>query len=147
MNLSPAGETLIKGFEQCRLVPYKDGGGVWTWGWGHAKGPHEEVPDSVTQEQADAQFDYDASGAVADVSSLFDSDVPQNVFDALCCFLYNVGLSQLRAPPHRTLDAIKARDWTTAGTRMLTWCHDNGKYVQGLYNRREKEVALLQSAP
>jgi lysozyme len=148
VNLSPAGESLIKGFEcpggKPNLTPYKDGGGVWTWGFGHAKGPHEVVPSSITAEQAQDIFDDDTGWAVDDVNALLRSDVPQNVFDALVSFLFNVGLGQLRQPPHRTLDAIVAQDWATAGTRMLTWCHDNGKYVQGLYNRREKEVALLQ---
>lgn len=143
MDLSDEGADLIKDEEKLALVPYRDGGGVWTWGWGHAQGPHETVPRIINRDEAESIFDYDISGTVADVNSLFDADVPQNVFDALVSFLFNVGLHQLRAPPHRTLDAIQSLDWPSAGRAMMNWVHDNGKYVQGLYNRRAREVALL----
>ena len=143
MILSESGRNLIKGEERLSLTPYKDGGGVWTWGWGHAQGPHESVPSLITEEQAEEIFDADTGWAVDDVNSILRSDVPQNVFDALVSFLFNVGLSQLRAPPHRTLDAIVAQDWPKAAGLMMTWIHDNGKRIQGLYNRRLRETQML----
>lgn len=30
MKLSEKGRAFIQSFESCRLMPYKDGGGVWT---------------------------------------------------------------------------------------------------------------------
>ncbi len=154
MNLSNEGKTLLKNLEciggKPNLVPYKDGGGVWTWGFGHARGPHESVPKSITTEEADALLENDAGWAVKDVNAMLGYDaVPQNVFDALVIFLYNIGITALRKPPHRTLNAILAREWRLAAERMRGWCHDRdpktGKMikVEGLKNRREREIRLL----
>jgi lysozyme len=143
MNLSGPGRRFIQSKEALRLVPYQDGGGEWTWGYGHKKGPHEPIPDRITIDQANDLFDQDSAWACQDVGELFDNDVAQNVFDALVSFLFNIGLTQLRALPHRTLDAILAQAWPTVAELMLNWCHDNGKFVQGLYDRRKQEGAIL----
>ena len=144
MDLSEDGDNLIKGEEQLALIPYRDGGGVWTWAWGHAQGPHEEVPESITIEQAQVLFDHDTSFAVADVNGLMNnSAIPQKIFDGLVSFLFNIGITQLRALPHRTMDAIIAQDWPLVAKLMLNWVHDNGQYVQGLYNRRMKEITYM----
>lgn len=143
MILSEAGRNLIKSFEGLSLMPYKDGGGVWTWGWGHAQGPHEPIPSSITEEQAEEIFDNDTGWAVDDVNSILREDVPQHVFDPLVSFVFNVGLKQLRAPHHRTLNAIVAQDWPRAADLMMNWIHDNGKRVPGLYNRRLRETQML----
>lgn len=143
MTTSPNGEALIKRFERLALVPYKDTGGVWTWGWGHAKGPHEIIPIQITEAEAELIFRFDLSYAEEDMQSLQLGDIPQNIYDGLCSLLFNVGYSQLRQLPCRTLTAIRAKDWPTACERILTWCHDNGKFIQGLYNRRKMETDLI----
>lgn len=154
MNLSEEGRALLKSLEcaggQPNLVPYKDSGGVWTWGFGHACGPHESIPKSITPEQAESILAYDVSCATHDANGLIQfGSVPQNVFDALVLFIYNVGIFALRKPPHRTMDAIQARNWLLAANRIRAWCHDKdpktGKMVevQGLKNRREREIRLL----
>jgi lysozyme len=145
MDLSEDGRTCIQSEEKLALIPYKDGGGVWTWGYGHAQGPHETVPDQIDEDEANSLLDKDTAWAVKDVNHILQSDVPQNIFDALVSFLFNIGLSELRALPHRTLDAIIAQDWPLVGKLMMNWVHDNGKFVQGLYNRRKREVDLLLS--
>ena len=46
----------IKGFESCRLTPYRDEGGKWTVGWGHLM-QDTDPRDPITQVEADALFE------------------------------------------------------------------------------------------
>ena len=144
MNISDTGLSLIKSFEALRLTPYRDSNGYWTWAWGHKQGPHETIPASVTSDDAESILVTDVSFAVQDVNSLIVTDIEQTIFDALTSFLFNVGLTQLRAQPHRTMSAIQAHDWKATCTAMLRWDHDDrGNVVAGLYNRRVRETNLI----
>ena len=44
-----------KKFEQCKLTAYRDSGGIWTIGWGHANNLHFPVYEglTITQQKAD----------------------------------------------------------------------------------------------
>ena len=63
MNYSDAGLELTKQFEGCKLMPYKDGGGVLSDGYGNTHGVMAGV--AITQEQADIDLLRNVQGAVA----------------------------------------------------------------------------------
>lgn len=137
MRLGINGENLIKSFEQCRLVSYKDSGGIWTIGWGHTKGVHEGL--TCTQEQADAWFEEDAQGAIHDVDVLVKVVVSQNQIDALVSFQYNTG----GLHGSTLLSLLNAGNRAMAAEQFLRWDHVGGKQVAGLTTRRKAERSLF----
>ena len=140
MKVSYIGVNLIKSFEQCRLVAYLDGGGVWTIGWGHT-GPEVIEGLTCTQLQADVWLEEDIAEAAAGVAKGLDVAVTQNQFDALVCFAFNVGVE---AEEHSTLlRLVNQSRMQEAADQFPKWCHDNGQVVNGLVRRRAAERALF----
>lgn len=150
-TLGEKGKALIQGFEQCRLTAYKDGGGVWTIGWGHT-GPDVHEGLTWTQEEADMWFGADCAAAIAGVNSLVKAPVTQNQFDALVSFAFNVGLDidlDTKAEglgDSTLLRKLNAGDAAGAADEFLKWNHDNGKVVDGLTRRRVAERSLFLAA-
>lgn len=139
MHLGPAGEALIKSFEQCRLAAYSDQRGVPTIGWGHTLGV--KLGDTCTQEQADAWFPKDAQWACNGVLRTVDVPLSQNQFDALVSFVFNVGV---RAEAHSTLaQVLNAGNYMMAAEQFLQWNHVDGVVNAGLTRRREAERAFF----
>lgn len=140
MKLGANGLALLKHFEQCRLIAYLDSGGIWTIGWGHT-GP--EVSDGLvwTQAQADAQLERDVQGAALAVIKTLDVAIGQNAFDALVCFVFNVGAN---AEAHSTLLKLVNASYTgAASAEFERWDHVKGVEIPGLKTRRLAEKALF----
>lgn len=83
----------LKGWEKCRLAPYKDQGGKWTIGWGHLMGPTESHAP-ITQDTADRLLGQDVGYAADRVHSLTFGLLTQARFDALVSFVFNLGSSK-----------------------------------------------------
>lgn len=137
MRLGINGENLIKSFEQCRLLSYKDSGGIWTIGWGHTKGVHEGL--TCTQDQADAWLVEDLAYALAVIDRNVRVVVTQNQYDALASFEFNTG--GLRGST--LLSLLNAGNAAMAAEQFLRWDHDGDKQVAGLTTRRKAERALF----
>lgn len=134
-------DTLIRKWEGCKLKAYKDGGGVWTIGWGHTKDVKEN--DTCTQEQADKWLQEEVNQFVFGILSVTHVPLNENQLTALASFVYNVGLS---AYINSTLlKLLNQGDYNGAADQLLRWCKDNGKEVQGLLNRRKDERKLFLS--
>ena len=142
MKLGSAGLSLIKSFEQCRLAAYLDSGLVWTIGWGHT-GKEVVAGLTCTQQQADAWLEGDTQSAVAAVNHSLDIAIAQDQFDALVAFTFNVGIT---AEAHSTLlRLVNQRRFAEAADEFPKWCHDAGRVVDGLVNRRAAERALFMT--
>lgn len=151
MKLGDAGRSLIQSFESCRLKAYRDGGGVWTVGWGHT-GPEVREGLTISQERADWLFEQDIAQFERDVNSLVKVSLTQNQFDALVSFAYNCG-SDIDADTiaeglgdSALLRKLNAGDYAGAAAEFPRWNKDNGKVVAGLTRRREAEKALFLTA-
>lgn len=141
MILGVRGLALIKSFEQCRLTAYKDGGGVWTIGWGHTG---REVVEGLTwtQAKADDEFHADCAEAQEQVNRcLGDTAVNQQMFDALVSFEYNTGALATST----LLKLLNNGNPIGAAREFTRWDHDNGVQVRGLTKRRLAEQALFMS--
>lgn len=144
MNLGPRGAALIKGFEKLVLVAYLDEHGYWTIGYGH-KGADVHQGLVWTLDQAERQFDIDASSAVSDVNHSLSiaRQLTQNQFDALTSFTFNLGGP---AEAHSTLiKLVNAGDDAAAADEFLKWDHVGKKVSAGLDVRRHAERALYLS--
>ena len=145
MNISQKGLDLIKTFEGCELVAYKDIAGVWTIGYGHT-GADVTPGLKISQGQADVLLRQDVEKFARGVTSAVEVPINQNQFDALVSFAYNVGLGALSSSTLLKLLNEKT-DKTIVAAEFLRWCKADGQTVEGLLRRRKAEQALfLESA-
>ena len=153
MRTSQAGKDLIREVEGLSLKVYLDSGGVPTIGVGHALTKSERMSgkiyahaetiayrNGITKAQAHTIFDQDLR--LTEVSVKIGVAVPmtQNQYDALVSFCFNVGGKAFLNST--LLKKINARSVTEIPVQWRRWKYDNGVVVQGLINRREKELAM-----
>lgn len=143
-TINQAGLDLIKSYEKCKLIAYKDVGGVWTIGWG-STGPDVVEGLTWTQAQADERFASDMNSFCSKVEALLHArfNVGDNEFAALVSFAYNVGAHAL-ATSH-LLGLVNMGEFYAAAQEFVKWDHVNGVVVPGLVRRREAEEALFTS--
>ena len=147
MHLGSKGEDLIKEFESCKLVAYRDQRGIWTCGWG-ATGSGVSAHTHWTQEQADARFDKDIDIRAKQLMEFLNgAPTTQNQFDALLSLGYNIGMGALKGST--ALRKHIAEDYEGAAKAFLLWnkVSHNGlmKPSPGLTRRRQEEHDLYLS--
>lgn len=140
MNVSNAGLSLIRSFEQCRLVAYlptpED---VWTLGWGHTQGVSDG--DSCTQGMADGWLLDDLAWVETCIDQHVTVALAQNQYDALCSFIYNIGCSAFANST--MLKLLNAGDYEGAKDQFQRWNKQAGKELQGLTKRRAAEAEMF----
>lgn len=128
------------------LAAYPDSGGVWTCGWG-ATGRDVFKGVRWTLLQCSLRFESDVGSRVAALRALLKAGTrytSQSQFDALLLLAFNIGIPSLTTS---TLLKLHNRgDFEGAGKQFSRWCHDNGRVVGGLVDRRERERGLYESA-
>jgi len=138
MDISPQGALFIRNREQCRLTKYVLGDGGETIGWGHW-GPYGTLPDSITQDQADAMFDTDVESRAAKWVRLYvTAPITQNQFDALCSIAYNMSPKSFKL----FANAVNAGTGIDGiAQASVGWVAS--KLQNGIQNRRNQEMALF----
>lgn len=131
---------LLKEVEGCKLKKYLDGGGVETIGYGHT-GPN--LPDEITQEEAEAFLMEDLEEAYIGIAPKIKVDLTSGQMAACLSFTFNVGTRAFKEST--LLKRLNAKDFKGAVAEFERWVYDNGKYVEGLKNRRHKEMDLFNS--
>ena len=141
MKISEAGLDLIKSHEGFRSDAYLCPAGVWTIGYGHT-GDVEEG-QSVTEEEAEELLLQDVAFAEDAVNSLVEVELSQQMFDALVCFVYNVGVGAFEQST--LLRLLNQGQKEEAAEQFLRWNKAGGKELAGLTRRREAERDLFLS--
>ncbi len=133
---------LIKDFEKCRLKAYKDGGGVWTIGWGSTG---EGITEGLvwTQELADKRFENHFGSVVWGIQKMLKVSTTENQFCALCSLVYNIGHGAFKESTLLRLINENKSDPEALADQFLRWDKDNGKQIPGLTRRREFERKLF----
>ncbi len=141
MKLSPIGAAFIKSFENCKLIAYLDGGGVWTIGWGHT-GP--DVLEGVvwSQKRADSVFYDDAAIFVNAINNLVTAPLSQNQFDALVSLVYNIGIHAFANST--LLKRLNLKQYIAAANQFLIWNKIKDIVSEGLSKRRALEKAHFE---
>ena len=140
MKQSSKGKKCLQTWEGCKTRAYRDGGGVWTIGYGHT-GPDVTAKTVWTQAQCDAAYAIDILPRERAVNKYVKVPLTQNQFDALVSFVYNVGEKQFKTS---TLVALlNDGRYESVPTQLRRWNKDNGVVVPGLVNRRELEIELF----
>ena len=134
-HLAYTGLDLTKKFEGCRLVAYRDTGGVLTIGYGHTRKVYEG--QVITQDEADRLLMCDIQDAVDAVNDHVTVDVTQGQFNALVDFTFNCGVSAFKGST--MLKKLNAGDYKGAHDEFDRWIYDNGMRYAGLQRRRDAE--------
>lgn len=130
---------IVKSFEGCRLVAYRDVRGIWTIGWGHTEGVHEG--QTCTQSQADAWLYTDLQNASYELLQVSPGPYAPGAQDALTSFVFNLGIGNYRSSTLRRY--VDNQEWGAAKTELLKWTHSGGVVIAGLERRRQAEAALI----
>lgn len=138
MKTSDAGIEQIKHFEGFRSMPYRDVGGKWTVGYGHLMVPGDGCVEGspITMGQATSLLRRDVTAAENAVNSA-EISLTQNEFDALVSFTYNLGTAAFQRST--LLKFLKQGNKEAASKEFLKWAMVEGKYNDGILNRRIAE--------
>ena len=139
MNISEKGKNFIKSFEGLRLKAYKvlESEKYYTIGYGHY-GADVKANMTITEGQANKYFDEDIKKYVNAVNNTRLAFTPnQNEFDALVSFCYNLGVG--------IMNNFTAMSSKQVAAEMLLYVNSGGVRLEGLVNRRKKEVELFNT--
>lgn len=147
------GKNLFKEWEGLVTLAYLDSGGEPTIGIGHLltrsertsgkiiiRGQAVSYQNGLTEQQCWDLLDQDLDQAEKAVSDAVTVPLNQNQFDALVSFVFNVGTGAFHGST--LLKLLNQRQYNQVPAQLRRWIRDNGKVVQGLVNRREKEIVL-----
>lgn len=141
MKISQAGLDLIKEFEGFEPEAYLCPAGIWTIGYGHTGDVSEG--QTVTEEEAEELLRQDVAFAEDAVTDYVEGDLTQGQFDALVCFVFNIGAGAFR--DSTLLRLLNQGDNEGAAEQFLRWNKAGGKVLSGLTRRREAERELFLS--
>lgn len=141
MKISQDGLNLIKEFEGFRADAYLCPAGVWTIGYGHTGGVAEW--QSVTKQEAEEYLKSDVAFAEDVINEYVEVELTQHQFDALVCFVFNIGANAFREST--LLRLLNQGDSEGAAEQFLRWNKAGGKVLAGLTRRREAERELFLS--
>ncbi|MDR0219061.1 MAG: lysozyme [Enterobacteriaceae bacterium] len=142
MEISENGINAIKNYEGLRLKAYPDpatGAEPWTIGYGHTKGVVSG--QVITQQQANAFLHEDLAPIYAVLQQYVTVSLTQGQFDALCSFIFNVGIGNFL---HSTLlKKLNKDDIQGAAQEFLKWDRAAGKEMPALRARRKSEQRMF----
>ena len=137
---------LIRSKEGLSLKAYPDpgtGGDPWTIGYGHT-GPEVHPGMVITRDEADELLRKDAERVSAQVQKLVTVPLTQNEFDALVCFVYNVGIGNFAKST--MLRKLNQGDMEGAGNEFDKWTKAGGRVLPGQVVRRKEEKELFRAS-
>lgn len=147
LDIGTKGLDLIKSFEGLRLSPYYDTVGVATIGYGttiYDNGSRVKITDpSISEERATALLHFGLKSAISAVNNSVTTILTQNQFDALCCFVYNVGSGNFKSST--LLKVINGAVDGDVAAQLLRWNKAGGVESKGLTRRRQAEIDLYNS--
>lgn len=135
---------LVQRFEGCRLVSYQDPVGIWTRGWGHT-GADVGPGQTISQDQADADLETDLADRLAQLLAVSPglALATASRIAALTSFVYNLGIGSYRSSTLRS--AVETGAWQNVKLQLAKWDHAGGKVLQGLVDRRQAEIDLIDA--
>lgn len=139
MKISQKGIDLIKKFEGCKLQAYLCPAGVWTIGVGHTKGVKKGMV--ITQQQAE-MFLKDDITPIEGALNYLGINFTQGQFDALCSWIFNIGMGSFNTSTMRKYIIAKKSDLEITD-QMIKWHNAGGKPLLGLKKRRCEEANMF----
>lgn len=149
MKISNNGLNLIRQFEGFSSVPYLCPAGIATVGFGstyYEDGTKVTLKDKpITEERATQLLEFIANKTFSEnINKVVKVPLNQNQFDALVSFAYNIGNKNFNWST--LLKKLNLSDYEGASSEFLRWNQANGKILNGLVLRRQKEKELFLKA-
>lgn len=138
-QINETGLELLKKLEGYKSMPYRDTRGVLTVGYGHT-GPDVKEGVPWTEAACTEALQSDLQNAYH-IDQYLHEDVNDNQYSALVCLVYNVGLTTVKLS--NTLKLVN--DGQDPDKEWLGFDHVDGKFDQGLLNRRKQELELYHA--
>jgi len=139
---------LIKEFEGLQLKAYKCPANIVTIGWGstmNMDGSKIKMGDVITEQQATNLLYWEVSNKAKAIGLI---SIPQNKFDSLVSFVFNLGIGALRDSTLFKKVRLNHNDLSIRDEFMKwTKARVNGKLTEipGLVKRRKAEADLYFS--
>jgi len=153
VKIDQAGIEFIKSAEGVKNFVYADSAGLPTIGVGHLltqdeltngkihiDGKSHKYHDGLPDDVIDRLLLRDLHIAELVVNSNVKVKLTQNQYNALVSFAFNVGVGAFRKST--LLRLLNNSDYESVPDQMRRWILSAGRQIQGLKNRREKEVKL-----
>lgn len=148
MKISQKGIDLICQFEGFKAAPYQDSVGVWTIGYGTTMYPNglrvAKGDTSINQDTAKEYLQHHIEHRVIHPIAEVPAHLNQNQTDALCSFIYNLGIGAFDKSTLRK-DIVQGADKAKIKADFMMWVKAGGVTLQGLVRRRDAEATLYNS--
>ena len=149
MKISNNGLDLIKQFEGFSSTPYLCPAKIPTIGYGstyYEDGAKVTLKDKpITEERATQLLEFVANKTFSEnINKVVKVPLNQNQFDALVSFAYNIGNKNFNWST--LLKKLNLSDYEGASLEFSRWNQANGKILNGLVTRRQKEKELFLKA-
>ena len=161
-EVSPAGVSLIKSFEELRKIPYICPGGALTVGYGQVIASqvafNKEYPNGFSEKDAeDLLRNSLATVYEQDVKRLVHVPLSQREFDMLVSLDYNIGATALRNPNSKPqnswiqidmLTPLNRREYGKASLAFPKFTKGGPEkiYYRGLLKRRMTEMFIFRNS-
>lgn len=139
MNISEKGIALIKRFEGFSATPYRCPAGKWTIGYGHVIVKNKQI-QQLSEEEAHQLLLKDVQRAEDAIRRHVEVKITQKQFDALCSFIYNVGVGAFVRST--LLKKLNRRE--KAASEFDRWVYAGKEILPGLIARRQAERELFE---
>jgi GH24 family phage-related lysozyme (muramidase) len=143
LTISHNGIALIKQFEGFRARAYQDVVGKWTIGYGHLIRAFEMakyINAALTEAEASALLLSDVATAEIYLNGVLPA-LNQSQFDALCSFIFNLGLGAFEKST--LLMLCKQGKYDAAANEFKRWSFAGNVRSAGLMRRRLAERDLF----
>lgn len=140
-RINAAGLALIKQWEGCELVAYKDVAGVLTIGYGHTSAagiPYVKQGMRINSREAEDILRDDLRKFEERVNRLVKVSLTDNQYAVLVSFDFNTG----KLHSSTLLKKLNKGDYDAVPGELMKWVNSGGKKVKGLVNRRAAEAGL-----
>ena len=140
-RINAAGLALVKQWEGCELVSYKDVAGIWTIGYGHTSAagiPFVKAAMRINAQEAEDILRSDLRKFEERVNRLVKVPLNDNQYAVLVSFDFNTG----KLHSSTLLKKLNAGDYDAVPIELMKWVNAGGKKVKGLVNRRSAEAGL-----
>ena len=145
--INPVGAALpiVAAFEGFVPKAYRDGGGVWTIGYGLTEaaglGIKIESGRTISESHARLYLRTALEKFWSDISPYIRGRYTEKQAAAMLSLAYNIGPNAFRRSS--VLRLFNLGNVQAAADAFLLWNKDNGRVVPGLTNRRKKERDLF----
>jgi lysozyme len=144
MKLDSKGIKILEELEGLELKSYKCSADVWTIGLGNTfyeDGSKVKEGQVISKERAYLLFNLISKRFEKAINENVKVEISQNQFNALFCFVYNIGITGFKNSTLLRLLNINPKDANIA-KQFLRWNKINAVESKGLTNRRIKESSL-----